>query len=103
NSKGFQLEQSILGFWIPFLASDIGNFFGGGLSSFWIRRGWPVGRSRRAVLLIFGPSMLLLIPAAFTSNYLALVLLFGYATFAYSACSTIFLSLPADVFHTRAV
>jgi ACS family hexuronate transporter-like MFS transporter len=62
-----------------------------------------VGRARRVVLLIFGPSMLLLIPAAFSSNYAVLLGLFSYATFAYSACSTMFLSLPADVFHTRAV
>ncbi|PYT12581.1 MAG: MFS transporter, partial [Acidobacteria bacterium] len=102
-SKGFQLEQSVLGFWAPFLAADLGNFFGGGLSSFWIRRGWPVGRARRTVLLIFGPSMLLLIPAAFTSDYVVVLLLFAYASFAYAACSTMFLSLPADVFHTRAV
>jgi ACS family hexuronate transporter-like MFS transporter len=102
-SKGFRLERSVLGFWAPFLAADLGNFFGGGLSSWWISRGWPVGKSRRAVLLIFGPSMLLLIPAAFLSNYLALILLFSYATFAYAACSTMFLSLPADVFHSRAV
>jgi ACS family hexuronate transporter-like MFS transporter len=47
--------------------------------------------------------MLLLIPAAFTNNYLTLVLLFGYATFAYAACSTMFLSLPSDVFHPQAV
>jgi ACS family hexuronate transporter-like MFS transporter len=102
-SKGFRLEQSILGFWVPFLAADVGNFFGGGLSGFWISRGWPVGRSRRTVLLIFGPSMLVLIGAAFTSKYFLLVALFGYASFAYSACATMFLSLPADVFHTRAV
>ena len=62
SSNGFQLERSVLGFWAPFLAADLGNFFGGGLSSFWIRRSWPVGRARRTVLLIFGPSMLLLIP-----------------------------------------
>jgi ACS family hexuronate transporter-like MFS transporter len=103
TSKGFQIERSVLGFWAPFLAADLGNLFGGGLSSYWISRGWPVGRARRAVLMIFGPSMLLLIPAAFASNYVALILLFSYATFAYAACSTMFLSLPADVFHTRAV
>jgi len=102
-SKGFQIEQSILGFWAPFLAADLGNFFGGGLSSYWISRGWPVGRSRHAVLLIFGPSMLILIASAYTSSYVALILLFAYATFAYAACATMFLSLPADVFHTRAV
>jgi len=102
-SKGFNLEQSLLGFWAPFLAADIGNFFGGGLSSYFIKRGWPVGRARRTVLLIFGPSMLVLIGAAFTSNYAILLGLFAYATFAYAACSTMFLSLPADVFHTRVV
>ena len=103
KSKGFSLEASMIGIWAPFLASDLGNFFGGGLSNYFLRRGWPVGRARRVVLGIFGPSMLLLIPAAFSSNYAVLLALFAYATFAYSACSTMFLSLPADAFHPRAV
>ncbi len=103
KSKGFSLDASILGFIAPFLGADLGNFFGGGLSSYWIKRGWPVGRARRAVLMIFGPSMLLLIPAAFLSNYWALLALFAWASFAYAACSTMFLTLPTDVFHTRAV
>ena len=32
-----------------------------------------------------------------------MILLFTYGTFAYAACSTIFLSLPGDVFPPRAV
>jgi ACS family hexuronate transporter-like MFS transporter len=102
-SKGFRLEQSVLGFWAPFLSADLGNFCGGAISSYWISRGWKVGRSRRTVLLIFGPSMILLIPAAFLTNYVALILLFSWTTFAYGACSTMFLSMPADVFHSRSV
>jgi ACS family hexuronate transporter-like MFS transporter len=102
-SKGVKPEESVIAFWVPFVAGDLGNFFGGGLSSYWIRRGWPVGKARRAVILIFGPSMLLLIPAAFLSQKILLVGLIGYATFAYAACSTMFLSLPADVFQSRAV
>lgn len=102
-SKGFQLEQSILGFWAPFLGADLGNFFGGALSSWWIARGWPVGKSRRAVILIFGPSMLLLILAVYVKSYVLLIILFAWSTFAYAACSTMFLALPADVYHTRAV
>jgi ACS family hexuronate transporter-like MFS transporter len=102
-SKGFRIEDSVVAFWVPFLAADLGNFFGGGFSSYLIQRGWPVGRARRTVLLIFGPSMLLLIPAAFTSNYVVIVSLFAFATFAYACCATIFLSLPADAFHNRAV
>ena len=102
-SKGFRLEQSVLGFWAPFLGADLGNFAGGALSSFWIAGGMPVGRARRRVVLLFGPSILLLIPALFSSSYLLLILAFAYATFAYAACATILLSAPADVFDTRAV
>lgn len=102
-SKGFQIEQSVIGFWAPFLGSDLGNLFGGALSSWWIARGWPVGKARRTVILIFGPSMLVLIAALFTSNYMLLVLVFAFVTFAYAACATMFLSMPADVFHTSAV
>ncbi len=102
-SKGLKVEQSVLGFWAPFLGADLGNFFGGALSSWWIARGWPVGRARRTVFLIFGPSMLILIAAIYASSYPLLIFLFAYATFAYAACSTMFLAMPADVFHTRAV
>jgi len=102
-SKGFQIEQSILGFWAPFLGADLGNFFGGAMSSWLIARGWPVGKSRRMVIWVFGPSMLLLILTVYVKSYILLILLFAYATFAYAATSTMFLALPADVFHTRAV
>jgi len=102
-SKGHNVEQSILGFWAPFLAGDLGNFFGGGLSSYWIKRGWPVGRARRGVILVFGPSMLLLAAATMTTNFVALVAIFSYVTFAYACCATMFLALPADVYDTRAV
>ena len=78
-SKGFRMEESGFGFWAPFLAADLGNFFGGGLSSYWIRRGWSVGKSRRMVVAIFGPSMLLLIPAAFSGRYWVLIGLFAFS------------------------
>jgi ACS family hexuronate transporter-like MFS transporter len=103
SSKGFRLEFSILGFWMPFLGADLGNFAGGGLSSYWISRGWPTGKARRTVLLIFGPSMVSLLFVLYTSNYFLALLLFAYASFAYAACSTMFLSLPTDVFQSRAV
>jgi MFS transporter, ACS family, aldohexuronate transporter len=102
-SKGHNVEQSILGFWAPFLAGDLGNFFGGGLSSYWIKKGWPVGRARRTVILIFGPSMLLLGLTVLTKDFVVLVSIFSFVTFAYAACATMFLALPADVFRSRAV
>jgi MFS transporter, ACS family, hexuronate transporter len=102
-SKGFRLEFSILGFWMPFLGADLGNFAGGGISSYWISRGWTTGKARRTVLLIFGPSMASLALVLYTSNYFLALVLFAYASFAYAACSTMFLSLPTDVFHPSAV
>jgi ACS family hexuronate transporter-like MFS transporter len=42
-SKGFKLENTLIGFWVPFLAADCGNFFGGVLVTH--SRGWPVLRA----------------------------------------------------------
>ena len=103
KSKHFSMEASALGFWAPFLGADLGNFFGAGLSSWLIKRGWPVGRSRRIVLGFFGPSMIVLALTTYTDNYVALLLLFAYTSFAYACCSTMFLTLPTDVFHSHAV
>ncbi|MDQ1256980.1 MAG: transporter, family, hexuronate transporter [Candidatus Hydrogenedentes bacterium] len=103
KSKGFSLEQSVLGSSAPFLCAGLGNFVAGALSSYLVSRGWPAGKSRRTVLLIFGPSMFILISARFTGSYTLLLLIFAYAAFAYNCCGTMFLTLPTDVFHTRAV
>jgi len=102
-AKGFRLEDTAAGFWVPFLAADLGNFFGGGLSSHLIRRGWPVGRARKAVIVGGAFGVLALVPAAFLSGFSALVACFAVATFSYAAMSTMALSLPADLYQSRAV
>ncbi len=102
-SKGIQLEQGIMVFWIPFMAADLGNFFGGGLSSWLIKRGWSVGKARKAIIIFGGTGMALLATTAFTSNPFALAALFGFSTFAYASFSTIILVLPSDLFPSRSV
>jgi ACS family hexuronate transporter-like MFS transporter len=102
-SKGFTLEKTVLGFWIPFLAADLGNFFGGGLSSYLIRRGWPVLKARKFVILICGLGMTLLIPTISVSSLAAIISLFAIATFCYSAWSTMALALPADLYPSGSV
>ena len=64
-SRGFRLEDSLLAFWVPFLAADLGNFFGGGCSSALIKRGWSVGAARKLVIVVSAAAMTLLIPAAY--------------------------------------
>jgi len=102
-SRGFKLEESLAGFWVPFLAADLGNFFGGGVSSLLITRGWTVGKARKAIAVFGGIGMMFLIPTGFTNSFVIIVACFAFATFAYAAFSTVILNLPADIYPTRSV
>jgi ACS family hexuronate transporter-like MFS transporter len=102
-SRGFRLEESLLAFWVPFLAADLGNFFGGGLSSVLIKHGWRVGTARKLVVVLGGIGMTLLIPTIYVTSLVWLTVCFAIATFAYAALSTMILNLPADIYPTRSV
>jgi ACS family hexuronate transporter-like MFS transporter len=102
-SKGFRLENTLLGFWIPFLAADLGNLAGGGLSSYCIRRGWPVLRARKLVVLLGGIGMTMLVLAVWVSSLFVVITLFAVSTFSYAAWSTMGLTLPADLYPSRTV
>jgi ACS family hexuronate transporter-like MFS transporter len=102
-AKGFRIENTLAGFWIPFLAADLGNFFGGGFSSWLIRRGWGVLAARKLVIVICGIGMTALIPAIYASSLFPIVSLFAISTFCYAAWSTMALALPADLFPSRSV
>jgi ACS family hexuronate transporter-like MFS transporter len=102
-TKGINPEQGLLAFWIPFVAADLGNFFGGGVSSWLIKRGWPVIKARKAVVVFGGLGMLLLIPTILTSNLFALAGLFAISTFAYASFSTMALVLPSDLYKSESV
>lgn len=102
-SKGFSPEDTLVAFWIPFVAADLGNFAGGGFSSYLIRRGWPVGRARKAVVAFGAAGMTMLIPTAFVSGLFAIAGLFAFSTFAYATFCTIVLVLPSDVYRSDCV
>ncbi len=102
-SRGFKLEETLVGFWVPFLAADLGNFFGGGLSSILITRGWSVGAARKAIAVFGGIGMMFLIPTVYTSSFATLIACFAIATFAYAAFSTVILNLPADIYPSGSV
>ena len=102
-SRGFSPEQSLLAFWVPFIAADLGNFAGGALSSYLVRRGLSVGAARKAVCVPGALGVLALIPAAYTPSLSGIALLFGLATFSYAAFSTMANTFPADLFRRDAV
>lgn len=97
-AKGISLKSGLIAVWVPFIAADLGNFFGGWASGFLIKRGWSLGAARKALVVFGGIGVTLLIPTIFTMNLVAITALFGMATFCYAAFSTIANVLPSDLF-----
>ncbi len=98
DARGFSLQRIAIFAWVPFVAADLGNFMGGIISGFCIRRGVAVLEARRWVCAVSCLPMLLGIPAArVQSPYLALTLI-SLAVWGYAAWSTMGLTLPSDLF-----
>jgi ACS family hexuronate transporter-like MFS transporter len=102
-AKGIDLRSGFVAVWIPFIAADLGNFFGGGVSGWLIKRGWSLGAARKAVVVFGGVGVLLLIPTIFTTSLFVIVFLFALATFSYAAFSTIANVLPSDLYDSSSV
>jgi len=102
-AKGIELKSGLIAVWIPFVAADLGNFFGGAVSGYLVKRGWPVIAARKAVIVFGGFGVMLLIPTVLTTNLYAITLLFALSTFAYGSYTTMANVLPADLFPTQSV
>jgi MFS transporter, ACS family, hexuronate transporter len=102
-AKGISLKSGLIAVWVPFLAADLGNFFGGAASGYLIRRGWRLGAARKALVVFGGVGVMLLIPTIFTTNLYLITLLFALATFSYASFSTIANVLPADLYKSDSV
>jgi len=102
-AKGIPLKSGLFAVWVPFVASDLGNFFGGAASGYLIKRGWPLGAARKALVVFGGIGVLLLIPTIFVVKLWAITALFALATFSYASFSTIANVLPADLFTSESV
>jgi len=102
-AKGIELRTGLIAIWIPFLAADFGNFFGGWISGVLIKRAWPLGRARKAVIIFGGLGVTMLMPTVFTSRLSVIALLFALATFSYAAFSTMANVLPSDLFYSESV
>jgi MFS transporter, ACS family, hexuronate transporter len=102
-AKGIELKTGLIAVWVPFIAADLGNFFGGAVSGFLVKRGWSLGAARKAIVVFGGIGVTMLIPTIFTRNLYLIAFLFALATFAYAAFSTMANVLPSDLFHSDAV
>jgi ACS family hexuronate transporter-like MFS transporter len=102
-AKGIDLRSGVVAVWVPFLAADLGNFAGGIASGWLVKRGWPLGKARKAVVVFGGTGVMLLIPTIFTTSLYVITSLFALATFSYAAFSTIANVLPSDLFDSASV
>jgi ACS family hexuronate transporter-like MFS transporter len=102
-AKDIELRSGLIAVWIPFIAADLGNFFGGGMSGYLIKRGWSLGAARKALVVFGGVGITLLIPTILTTNLYLITLLFAVATFCYASFSTIANVLPSDLYHSDSV
>jgi ACS family hexuronate transporter-like MFS transporter len=98
DARGFNLKQIALFAWIPFVAADIGNFTGGLISGYCIRRGIPTIRARTWVCAVSCLPILAGIPAARAHNVYAALALICVALWGYASWSTMGLTLPSDLF-----
>ncbi len=98
DARGFSLAKIALFAWIPFLAADIGNFTGGWVGNYCIRRGMSVVHTRKLVCGVSCLPILAGIPAVHVHNvYLALGLI-CVALWGFASWSTMGLTLPSDLF-----
>ena len=102
-AKGISLKSGLLAVWVPFIAADLGNFFGGAASGYLIKRGWSLGAARKALVIFGAFGVLLLIPTILTVKLWAITVLFAVATFSFTSFSTIANVLPSDLFTSESV
>jgi len=102
-AKGIDLKNGLIAVWIPFIAADLGSFFGGYVSGYLIKRGWSLGAARKALIVFGGIGMTMLIPTIFTTNLHLIALLFAVATFTYAGFTTMANVLPSDLYNSESV
>ncbi len=98
DARGFSLKRISLFAWMPFVAADLGNFTGGLISGYCVRRGVSVVRARVWVCVFSCLPILAGIPAANVHSVYVALGLICFALWGYASWSTMGLTLPSDLF-----
>ncbi|GAA4311350.1 MFS transporter [Compostibacter hankyongensis] len=99
---GLELKGLALPMITIYVISDAGSIAGGWLSSYFIKRGWSINRSRKTTMLICAIVILPVVFATQTSNEWIAVLLIGLAAGGHQAWSATIFTLVSDVFPKKA-
>jgi ACS family hexuronate transporter-like MFS transporter len=98
DARGFSLKRIAIFAWLPFVAADLGNFTGGLIAGYCIRRGASVIRARTWICAVSCLPILLGIPVARVHNVYVALAMICIALWGYASWSTMGLTLPSDLF-----
>jgi ACS family hexuronate transporter-like MFS transporter len=88
---------------VVYTATTIGSIGGGHLSSWFIKKGWPIFKARKTAMLIFAFCVVPIITARYATNIWQAVGLIGLAAAAHQAWSANIFTTASDMFPKRAV
>jgi ACS family hexuronate transporter-like MFS transporter len=83
--------------WIPFAVAGAGNFLGGMVSAFLLRRGLSVTVARKAAVTFFAGLMVAAIPAVLVTDPWLSIALVSVAMLGYTGSTANMMAMPADV------
>jgi ACS family hexuronate transporter-like MFS transporter len=88
---------------IVYSCTTVGSIGGGYLSSFLIKKGWPIYKARKTVMLIFAICVVPIVTARYFNNMWIIVALISLAAAAHQAWSANIFTTASDMFPKRAV
>jgi ACS family hexuronate transporter-like MFS transporter len=103
STFNIDLKKPSLPLVIVYSATTIGSIGGGYLSSWLIKRGWPIFKARKTAMLIFAVCVIPIISARFATNIWQAVGLIGLAAAAHQAWSATIFTTASDMFPKRAI
>ncbi|HVG14923.1 MAG TPA: MFS transporter [Chitinophagaceae bacterium] len=103
STFSLDLKKPSLELMIIYAATTVGSIGGGYLSSYLIRKGWPVLKARKSSLLIFALLEVSIILAQFASSAWIAVALISLAVAVHQAWATNIFTIASDLFPTEAV
>ncbi len=103
NARHFDMVAIGRYAWIPFVVAGVGNFAGGGLSAWLLRRNFSTTAARKISITLFAALMTSAIPAVLVPDAWAAIGLVSLAMAGYTGCLANMLAMPGDVFPQQAV
>jgi ACS family hexuronate transporter-like MFS transporter len=101
--RHFNLKEISWALPVIYLAASFGSVIGGWISGHLIARGWPVGRARKAAMLLMAACMPVAAMAVFVKSPVAAILLVSLATSAHQGWSANLFTTASDIFPSQVV